>query len=468
MDGERRTTPDGTSFAWQHWSHTFEYALAAGPGDWRSAGFPAAGQDYNHDLLAVATSLHTGSLPASLQLAAVEPAGAFLSALKPRGNPLAPAAQPDPADGLTVRLRDLGGTGAAAARFRLFTGVAAAAAGSLCEDADGGPLPVADSVAQVAVPQAGLVTFTVHPGASASASPGPGAAGPADGTARDNTGLDNTGLDNTGLDNTGLDNTGQSGLARPEPAQPVYARYWLHGKGPAPAGNMPVAVHLSPAVVTLDGEQPGTLRLTVACGPAGAAGAVRLDAPDEIVLSPAGPLSYDLGPRGHCSFDLAVAAKPGTPAGRRFATARITDSAGQVIEDSALLATGQPPLPRLDVALADVIRMQQEADAALAAEADVTMVTREVSARPGEAAGIDVLVRNNAASAIRGEAQLLSPYGSWRQAGPWTTGFALKAGTEQTLRFTVSIPPAARPGEQWWALVKVMYFGRLRYTSRPW
>ena len=31
----------------------------------------------------------------------------------------------------------------------------------------------------------------------------------------------------------------------PEPAQPVYTRYWMHGKGPAPAGNLPVAVHLS-------------------------------------------------------------------------------------------------------------------------------------------------------------------------------------------------------------------------------
>ena len=228
---------------------------------------------------------------------------------------------------------------------------------------------------------------------------------------------------------------------------------------------MPVAVHLSPAVVPLDGEQPGTLHLTVASGPAGAAGTVWLDAPDEIVLSPAGPLSYDLGPRGHCSFDLAVAAKPGTTAGRRFATARITDAAGQVIEDSALLATGQPPQPRLDVALADVIRMQEEVDAALAAEAEVALLTREVSARPGEVTAIDVLVRNKAASAIRGEAQLLSPYGSWRQAGPWTTGFSLEAGSEQTLRFTVSIPATARPGEQWWALVKVMYFGRLRYTE---
>src|SRR6202035_142008 len=48
IDGKKRTSPDGTSFAWQHWSHTFEYALAAGTGTWRTAGFAQAGQDYNH------------------------------------------------------------------------------------------------------------------------------------------------------------------------------------------------------------------------------------------------------------------------------------------------------------------------------------------------------------------------------------------------------------------------------------
>ena len=123
MDGEKRAAPDGTSFAWQHWSHTFEYALAAGPGDWRTAGFPAAGQDYNHELLTVATGLHTGPLPAAACLASVEgvpPAGAttpgnssqaLLSTLKPAGNPLAPAGQPAPADGVTVRLRDIAGRG---------------------------------------------------------------------------------------------------------------------------------------------------------------------------------------------------------------------------------------------------------------------------------------------------------------------------------------------------------------------
>ncbi len=126
IDGDKRTTPDGTSFAWQHWSHTFEYALAAGPGDWRSAGFAPAGQDYNHDLLTTVTGLHGGPLPASTALAAVEPASALLSALKPFGNPLAPAAQPEQADGITVRLRDIGGTGPQEARVALHSGLASA------------------------------------------------------------------------------------------------------------------------------------------------------------------------------------------------------------------------------------------------------------------------------------------------------------------------------------------------------
>ena len=53
IDGDRRAAPDGSSFAWQHWSHTFEYALASGPGDWRTAGFNLIAEDYNHDLIAV-------------------------------------------------------------------------------------------------------------------------------------------------------------------------------------------------------------------------------------------------------------------------------------------------------------------------------------------------------------------------------------------------------------------------------
>jgi hypothetical protein len=85
--------------------------------------------------------------------------------------------------------------------------------------------------------------------------------------------------------------------------------------------------------------------------------------------------------------------------------------------------------------------------------------------RPGSVGEIEVLVRNRTGSPVRGEAQLISPHGSWRQAGPWTTGFALAAGTERNLRFALTAPASARPGEQWWAIVKVMYFGRVLYSE---
>ena len=97
IDGDRRTAPDGSSFAWQHWSHTFEYALASGPGDWRAAGFSLVAEDYNHDLLTVTTGpgpARRGRCRLSRVLGrsrrlSVEPATVTLSAFKPRGNPLA-------------------------------------------------------------------------------------------------------------------------------------------------------------------------------------------------------------------------------------------------------------------------------------------------------------------------------------------------------------------------------------------
>ena len=430
IDGKKRTTPDGTSFSWQHWSHTFEYALTAGAGDWRTAGFPAAGHDYNHDLLTVVTGLHTGPLPATMRLAGVEPAATvMLSALKPHGNPLHPAAQPDPAAGVTVRLRDIGGAGPAAATISLFTGLAGAARTSICEDATGPVHPVTSHGASVTVPRSGLATVVVTPDL---ASTQPPAAMP------------------------GADDT--------EPVQPVYARYWLHGKGPAPAGNMPVAVHLSPGEVVLDDRQPAALRLTVASGPSPAAGEVRLQLPGEFTVTPAGPFRYDLRPRDFCSFDLTVAARPGTAPGRRFATAQI-EVAGQVVEDSALLAIGQPRYPDRDVPPDQARAMREAADTALEGELDLSLISPAAAIRPGGTGALEVLVRNRTGTAIRGEAQLISPHGSWPRIGPWTTGFALAAGAETTLAFRIAIPAAARSGEQWWAIVKAMYFGRVLYSE---
>jgi len=354
----------------------------------------------------------------------------MLAALKPHGNPLHPASQPDPAAGVTVRLRDVGGTGPADATVSLFTGLTGAAQTSLCEDSTGQALPLTAAGATVAVPRSGLATVVVTPRLA-------GSLGPEAGPPRDDEG---------------------------EPVQPVYARYWLHGKGPAPAGNMPVAVHLSPGEVRLDDGQPAALRLTVACGPSPAAGTVRLQVPEEVTVSPAVPMRYDLAPLGHCSFDLTVTARPGTTPGRRFATAQI-DVAGQVVEDSTLLAIGQPRYPDRDVPPDQARAMRDAADTALEGELDLSLISPATAIRPGSAGAVAVLVRNRTDTTIHGETQLISPYGSWPQTRPWTAGFALAAGAEATLRFDIAIPAAARSGEQWWAIVKVMYFGRVQYSE---
>jgi alpha-mannosidase len=449
IDGDKRATPDGSSFAWQHWSHTFEYALAAGPGDWRSAGFPAAGQDYNRDLLACATGLHDGPLPATASLAAAEPGTALVSALKPRGNPLSPSAQspsaqspsaqspsagPRPEYGVTVRLRDISGSGTPTrAVVSLAGGVVAASRSSLLEE-DGPALPLESGAVVAELPPSGTVTIV--------AVPQPAPERPAS----------------------------RPGPEPAAPAQPVFTRYWLHGAGPAPAGNLPVAVHLSPPRTALtESLTPESLRLTVACGPAPASGTVFLDAgrPDSggLTLDPPGPLTYDLAARGHAGWDLTVTAPPGARPGRHFVTARIAGDDGQAFEDAVLVTVGQPPAPALDLPLDQLVPLYQADQEAAAAEITLELLTPGLVLRPGERGEIAVRLRNATESPVRGEAQLLSPFGTWPAAGSWTQPFAAEPAAEITLRFAVAPPAPERAGQSWWALVKVMYFGRSRYSE---
>jgi hypothetical protein len=450
IDGIRRTVPDGSSFAWQHWSHEFRYALAAGTGDWRDAGFVVAGQEYNHDLLACETSLHDGPLPPSASLAEVSTPGrarpaALLSALKPRGNPLASGqpGRPGREAGVTIRLRDADGlpAGPAPAQVSLLHGITAARVTDPAERRDGPAVEVAEGRALVAVPPAGLVTVTAQP------APG-GLAGP-----------------------------GTAGGIGAELAQPVFTRYWLHGKGPAPAGNLPVTVHLSPGHVTLAdpaagrAPRPGRLCLSVACGPGGATGEVTLDVPPGLTVGgpdggPPGPLRYALDAGcTHWDWDLSVSALPATGRGRYFVTARISGEPGQVLEDAVLVTVGEPPppsrvMPRAERDALLVTDMQaREAELEMAVEPAILEVA------PGECGTLAVRLVNRTASVIRGESQLLSPWGTWREARPWTQGFTAGPGETVRLRYTVALPAGARPGSQWWALAKVMYFGRVRYTE---
>jgi alpha-mannosidase len=463
IDGDRRTVPDGSSFAFQHWSHTFEYALATGAGDWRTAGFPLAGQDYNRDLLTVAPGSHGGPLPATVSLAEAVPATALISALKPRGNPLAPSGQPRAADGITVRLRDVSGSGAPVrAQVRLLGGVKAASVAGLLEDRAGPPLAARDGAAEAELPSCGMVTLSVLP---AGLMPG---AGPA------------------ALSMPGPAGRGAAAVARPSPAelpgelaQPVFTRYWLHGKGPAPAGNLPVTVHLSPGRTALDpgrtagrsgaagarSGEPAPLRLTVACGTAPAAGTVRLAVPAQLAVEPAGPLGFDLPARGYAGWDLAVRALPGAGPGRYFIAAQLGDPAGQLIEDAVLITVGEPPPPPLDLPLDELLPRYLADQEAGAAEVAVQLLTHDLLVRPSGRAELAVAVLNGTASQIRGEAQLVSPFGSWTAVRSWTRGFSAGPGENLTLTFPVHAPATARPGQHWWALAKVAYFGRLRYSE---
>jgi len=423
LDPPRRTVPDGSSFAWQHWSHTFRYALVAGRGDWRQAGFVRAGQAYNHDLHARVVGAHPGELPPSASLLEVEPAEVVLTALKPRGNPLA-SGLPGEVDltgtGLTVRCFESAGRPARVG-IRCFTGLADAAATDLLEERDRGAVAVEDGALAFGVGAADTMTVTARP---ATARPAAAPGGPSIPLG-----------------------------PRSEPAQPVFTRYWLHNKGAAPVGYVPVSVHVSPTRLVLPAPAAGpqgpggrALRVTVASGARAVTGRVELVVPPELAAEAAPDLAYDLGPGEHVAFDVAVRARPGAAPGRYFLSARIRDELGQTLEDVTALALG-------------------EAGPERAEPLAVALETSALSLAPGEHAEILVRLENRARSEVCGEAQLASPYGTWETLTPWTQGFAVLPAAAQTLRFAVRAPATARPGSHFWALVKVMYFGRLAYTE---
>ena len=116
-----------------------------------------------------------------------------------------------------------------------------------------------------------------------------------------------------------------------------------------------------------------------------------------------------------------------------------------------------PPAERDALLVADLVARE--------AEVEVAMEPAILEVAPGERAALTVRLVNRTASVISGESQLMSPWGTWREARPWTQGFTAGPGETARLGYTVALPAGARPGSHWWALAKVMYFGRVRYTE---
>ncbi len=462
IDPPRRATPDGSNFQFQHWTHSFEYAITGTSGDWRRGQVVQAGHEFNNRLIARVFESAQGELPATASLVEVEPASVVLTAVKPAGNPLArvAASEVDPADGLVFRLYESSGA-ATRATIRCQWPLGDAHITNLTEE-ESRPADAAEAEGSIAVQLEPFEIVTVRAGLP-SEHPKPGA---------------------------------RPDLApKAEAAQPVFSGYWLHNKGAAPLGYQPVTVQIRPWLVS--GGGPFNLPIAVASertdGPS--AGTVTLVLPPGWEASPPERL-YRLAPGAHLEFDASIVPAARAAAGRYFVAARITDEAGQQHEDVVTIdlrpgakgrgdgdgqnghpAAGSPSLAfAIERALrTSGIESEAEGNGPKDGTADgqgedpggelvAEVLTREVRLRAGEAGEVRVALRNQALSEIRGEAQILSPHETWPAISPWTQGFAVGPGEERIVTFAVE-PPYDSGGGTYWALVKIMYFGRLLYTE---
>jgi alpha-mannosidase len=238
-----------------------------------------------------------------------------------------------------------------------------------------------------------------------------------------------------------------------EAAQPLYARYWLHNRGPAPLGGLPAVVHVHPTRATADPGAAVALRLTVAsdCSDAALSGAVTLVCPDGWSAEPAKLPRFTLPSGGHRHTDVTVCIPDAVGPGRypiraqlRLTGREIPAAWRQVVEDVCVVTVGGEELePGGLVHLA-------------AGPADLTLAA-------GETARLAVTLGSRAGADLALEAHLISPWGTWEWIGPAARGAVLPARGTVELGFDVAPPAWLEPG-RWWALVRVGCAGELVYS----
>ncbi|MEV0905214.1 NEW3 domain-containing protein [Streptomyces hokutonensis] len=404
IDPPRRTAPDGSAFQLQRWTHEFEYAVVAGAGDWREVRLPQAGHEFNHPLTArLRTSTQLGTLPRKFTLLGLEPAGeVVLDALKPLGSPLArgSAVPVDPGRGVVVRMHEVNGR-PVRARIR-----------GPRDWTEGARADVLESPGEQLTPErdGGLV-------------------------------VDLTGFEvATVLATTAAESPTGPGIAAHEPAQPVHTRYWLHNSGPAPRGNMPVSVYLSPGTLTAAGPVTATVRVGSELTDAPVSGAVTFEVPDGWTAEPA-ELPYALGPGGFTLAEVTVTPPPDPVPGRHWLTARLAYG-GQTYEDTVAL---------------DVPDGHHGPTLVCALGVD------RISVRHGERARVPVTVRNTTRGPVNGALWAVSSWGTWAGVEPGCQGFTVAGGAERECLIEVD-GSAVAPGS-YWLLAKVAWHGCVAYTE---
>ncbi len=414
----RRTAPDGSNFQLQHWTHTFDYAVISGDGDWRSAAVAVRSAEFSHPLLAVAvTGSAAGGLPSWGSLLEIEPAGAVqLAALKATGNPLASGSSTnvDPA-AVTLRLVETTGMTAEVAITSGLRNVSLASRADLLE----APRPHEPASDRLTLHGYEIATVLGR------------------------------------LNMPRLIEADHELLApEVEAAQPLYARYWLHNRGPAPLGGLPAVAHLHPQATAAEPGDEVVLALNAAsdCTDSVLHGTVRLVCPDGWTASPHS-LPFVLPSGEHLEADVEVTVPSDAPPGLYPIRAQLVvtgDDATampaswrQVVEDVATISIGTP---REDNDIVHLISGPTDLDVAA-----------------GESARLAVTIGTTAGAGLSLEAHLISPWGTWEWIGPAAQGAVILPGEHVELGFDVAPPPWVQPGE-YWALVRVGCAGRLLYS----
>ncbi|MFF1293664.1 MULTISPECIES: glycoside hydrolase family 38 C-terminal domain-containing protein [unclassified Streptomyces] len=406
IDPPRRTAPDGSAFQLQRWSHTFEYAVVAGEGDWREGQLPKRGHEFNRPLTArLRTRPKDALLPRTSSLLQLEPAGeVLLDALKPAGSPLARGgtAQPDPGSGVVVRVHEVNGRPVRASLSRPRGWTEGARANVL--ETPGEPLaPDTDGMLRVDLAGFEVATVLATPATALDTPPGPG-------------------------------------VAAAEPAQPVHTRYWLHNSGPAPRGNMPVTVYVSPTTLTVSGPVTATVRIGSELTDAPVSGTVTFEAPPGWSTEPT-ELPYTLGPGGFSLTEVTVTPPPEPEPGRHWLAARLSYG-GQTYEDVVALDvpdghTGPTLLSHLGV--------------------DRVVVRRDARVR------VPVTLRNTTRGPVSGTLWAVSSWGTWPGVEPGVQGFTVAGGAEADC--VIEVDGSAVPPGSYWLMAKVGWHGSVAYTE---
>jgi hypothetical protein len=223
-----------------------------------------------------------------------------------------------------------------------------------------------------------------------------------------------------------------------EPLQPLRARYWEHNLGPAPIGNQPVTP-------TIHGEvfMGQTTRLSVAItndhADAEAVGVLRITAPDGWMVAPS-QAPYRIPAGRHHVYEFQAILPADTEPG--FILVSLEDG-GQTFEDSLAVGEIQP------------------------LEATLRKVEN----------GWEVTVANPNARAIDGRVDLITPLETWGRelvggysvltVEPISQGFEVQGCASTTLRFEMNAAysESLLSQDQFWAIAKVMYHGRLLYLQ---